>query len=288
MGCCQFTPSAMFTTSRYPDGRVVGGIGPRYYWPMNRPGPATWWIILLLGVASRGARAQSDEIQVYTGELAAPGETSITVHGNYTPRGRTVGEFPGAVVPDGSVNGAFEWAHGVSSWFEAGTYLPVYSFTRNGHVLLDGVKLRALFAVPHAETRRFFYGVNFELSFNSRAWDEARHSGEIRPIVGGRPGRVDFFANPIIHPEFDGLAHLDFAPSARIAYTASPVLAVAIERYADFGELRHLDPGEPREHNLFGVGDLAGKELNCEAGVGFGLTPSSDKLILKTILAHTF
>src|SRR5881394_1731720 len=75
--------------------------------------------------------AQSDEIQVYTGELEAPGKANLTIHTNYTPKGRTGPEFPGGVVPERSVNGAFEWAYGVSRWFEAGTYLPVYTFTRD-------------------------------------------------------------------------------------------------------------------------------------------------------------
>jgi hypothetical protein len=255
---------------------------------MNRNRAATWSVPLLIFLALGAAGAQSDEIQVYTGELVAPGEASLTIHANYTPRGRTVAEVPGGVVPDGSINGAFEWAYGVSTWFEAGTYLPVYTITRNGHALLDGAKLRALFALPHAESRRFFYGVNFELSFNSKTWDESRHSGEIRPIVGARAGQWDFIANPIFDTEFDGLSRLDFAPSARIAYNATPVLAVAVEHYADFGELRHIDPGEQREHNVFGVVDIAGKQLDLEAGVGFGLTAASDKLIFKTIVAHTF
>ena len=66
-------------------------------------------------------------------------------------------------MPQGSVNGTLEWAYGVTDWFEAGTYLPVYTFTRDRKLELDGAKLRALFAVPHADARRFFYGVNFEL-----------------------------------------------------------------------------------------------------------------------------
>jgi hypothetical protein len=255
---------------------------------MNCDRAVAWLVPLLLSLALAAAGAQSDEIQVYTGELAPTGAASLTIHANYTPRGRTAAEIPGGVVPDGSINGAFEWAYGVSSWFEAGTYVPVYSITRSGHLLLDGAKLRALFAVPHAESRRFFYGVNFELSFNSKAWDESRHSGEIRPIVGARAGQWDFIANPILDTEFDGLSRLDFAPSARIAYNATPAFAVAIEDYADFGALRHLEIGEQREHNVFGVVDIAGAQLDFEAGVGFGLTTASDKLVLKTIVAHTF
>ena len=135
------------------------------------------------------AAAQSDEIQVYTGELAAPREMSLTLHANYTPRGRKVADFVGGVVPQGSVNGAVEWAYGVSEWFEAGAYLPVYTLTRDGTFKVDGVKARALFAVPHAETRSFFYGVNFELSYTAAHWNPSRYGAEIRPIVGVRSGK---------------------------------------------------------------------------------------------------
>src|SRR6266550_6849022 len=158
--------------------------------------------------ASASAWAQSDEIQVYTGELETPGKANLTIHANYTPRGDTVAPFPGGVATQGSVNGAFEWAYGVSDWFEAGTYLPVYSITRDGKVLLDGAKLRTLFAVPHAGARSFFYGVNFELSRNSRGWDASRYGGEIRPIVGTRSGVWEFIVNPILATSFDGFSHL--------------------------------------------------------------------------------
>lgn len=260
-----------------------------YYLWMKRSRLArnvTWLAIGFCSVpGSRPARAQTDEIQVYTGELAAPGQFNLTVHANYTPRGRTVPDFPTGIVPERSVNGAFEWAYGVSDWFEAGTYLPVYTVTRSGSVLLDGAKLRALFAVPHAEARRFFYGVNFELSRNSRAWDQSRYGGEIRPIVGARHGAWDFITNPILDTSFNGLSRLEFAPSARIAYNQGPGWAEAVEYYADFGELRHFT--EP-EHSLFAVADRAGKFLDVEAGIGFGLSRASDKVMLKTILSHTF
>ncbi len=234
------------------------------------------------------AGAQTDEIQVYTGELETPGKFNLTIHGNYIPEGRTVADFLGGVIPKGSVNGAFEWAYGVSDWFEAGTYLPVYSITRDGKVLLDGAKLRTLFAVPHAGARSFFYGVNFELSRNSRGWDASRYGGEIRPIVGTRSGVWEFIVNPILATSFDGFSHLDFAPSTHIAYSHSPEWTLAVEHYADFGQLRHFSGRQEQEQNLFAVADHANKLFDLEMGIGFGLTKSSDKLVLKTILAHTF
>ena len=150
-----------------------------YYWPMKIGRTARWSSIALLWLtAFPRLEAQTDEIQVYTGEVETPGKANLTIHANYTPSGRTVAEFPGGVVPQRSVNGAFEWAYGVSDWFEAGTYLPVYTLTRDRKLEIDGVKLRALFAVPHAETRSFFYGVNFELSFNAKRWDQSRIAGK--------------------------------------------------------------------------------------------------------------
>jgi hypothetical protein len=245
-------------------------------------------LILVVLAAPNHLRAQTDEIQVYTGGLETPGKVNLTIHSNYTPDGRTVAGVPGGIVPQGSVNGAFEWAYGVTEWFEAGTYLPVYTITRDRKVELDGAKLRALFAVPHADTRRFFYGVNFEFSFNARHWEQSRHSGEIRPIVGARSGPWDFIVNPILDTSFDGLSHLDFAPSVRLAYNRSPKFALAAEHYADFGQVHHFEPAASQEHNLFGVADFSRPLFDLEAGIGFGLTKASDKLVLKAIVSHTF
>ena len=232
--------------------------------------------------------AQTDEIQVYTGELAEPGTGSLTVHANYTPRGRGIAAFPEGVVPDGSINGAVEWARGITSWFEAGTYLPVYTITRDRHSQIDGVKVRALFAVPHAESRSFFYGVNFELSYNSPRWDPSRYAAEIRPIIGARSGQWDLIVNPILDTSFQGFSRLEFAPAARLAFNASPRFALAAEHYASYGELRHFESVRRQEHNVFAVADYSTAPLDVEAGVGFGLTASSDKTVWKVIVAHTF
>jgi hypothetical protein len=43
-----------------------------------------------------------------------------------------------------------------------------------------------------------------------------------------------------------------------------------------------------QEHNVFAVADYSTLPLDIEAGVGFGLTQASDKMLWKVILAHTF
>src|SRR3954469_8403045 len=88
------------------------------------------------------AFAQSDEIQVYDGGLAPVGVFNLTWHNNFTPDGVTGAAFPGAVVANNAGNGVPEWALGVTSWFEAGLYLPLYSHDERMGWGFDGFKLR--------------------------------------------------------------------------------------------------------------------------------------------------
>jgi hypothetical protein len=233
------------------------------------------------------ARAQTDEIQVYDAAIAEKGVINLTIHSNFTPSGSTMPAFPGALVPDKSFNGVTEWAYGVTDWFEAGLYLPLYSISKDRGATINGGKLRALFVVPHADDRKFFYGVNFEFSYNSRHWDSSTYSSEIRPIVGVHLHPVDIIFNPILDNSWKGgFASLDFAPSTRVAYNVNSKWAVALEEYDDFGPLRGFVPVREQSHQLFGVFDHASSFFDVEAGIGFGITPGSDKMTMKLILSR--
>ena len=239
-----------------------------------------------LAASAAPAGAQTDEIQVYTAEIAAPGVFNLTWHNNFTPDGLRDPAFPGGFAPNGAWNGVTEWAYGVAPWFEAGLYLPLYSVTGNGSVMFNGFKLRTLFVVPNAAQRTFFYGVNFEFSWNAGHWDARRYTSEIRPIVGWRSGPVDLIVNPILDNSWTTFSRLDFAPASRLDYNLSKTWAVAAEEYDDFGELRGFLPGRQQAHQLFAVVDRSGDPVDVEAGVGFGLTRATDHVVLKLILSR--
>jgi hypothetical protein len=242
---------------------------------------------IVVVLAMRGiASAQTDEIQVYDASHAAPGVFNLTWHNNFTPAGVDVPAFPGAVVADNSWNGVTEWALGVTPWFEAGLYLPLYTFDKNYGATIDGFKLRGLFTVPDAEDRRFVYGVNFEFSWNSKHWDASRLTSEIRPIVGWHLEQVDIIINPILDTSYDGFKNLDFAPSFRVAYNLSSRWAIAAEEYADFGPIDDFYPRNEQSHQLYGVLDYTSRFCEIEVGVGFGLTDASDKLTFKLLVAR--
>jgi len=242
----------------------------------------------ILSATPSPVRAQTDEIQVYTGEVNKPGQFSVTLHNNYAVIGRREPEFPGAVVPEHSLNGVPEFAYGVTDWFEVGAYLPLYSVTRDGRFLLDGGKLRALFAVPDAAERSFFYGVNFELSYNARHWATSRYAAEVRPIVGWRFGQVDVILNPIVDFPFDGIGALAFTPAERVAYNFSKTWAIAAEHYQDYGRFAHFERANQQDQTVFAVVDYSGEAADVEFGIGHGFTAASDDLILKLILSRSF
>jgi len=246
-----------------------------------------WWLAIALAAGPGMAFAQTDEIQVYDGAIAEKGKFNLMLHNNFTPKGLKEPAFPGAIQSDKAYVGVSEWAYGVTNWFEAGLYLPLYSYSQNLGGSINGFKLRALFVKPNADERRFFYGVNFEFSVNAKQWDPRRITSEIRPIVGWHLHPVDIIVNPIMDTSYiGGLKSLDFAPSVRVAYNFSPKWAAAVEEYADYGPFRQISPASEQSHQIWAVVGHPTKFADIEAGIGFGLTSASDKVTLKLMLSR--
>jgi hypothetical protein len=246
-------------------------------------------ILCSLGLSLLGthAWAQTDEIQVYDATIDPPGQFSLELHNNYTPSGRTEPDFPGGIIPNHALNGVAEWAYGVRPWFELGAYFPLYTLS-GGRLQFNGGKLRALFVVPNAKQQAFFYGINFELSFNEHQWEQTHKSGEIRPILGEHLGPWDFIVNPIIDTGFNGIRKLDFAPAERVAYNFSQLWAGALEHYADFGYVSEFAPLKQEAQTLFLVVDYNGDPNSVEFGIGHGFTDASDSVVLKLLITHEF
>jgi hypothetical protein len=250
---------------------------------------------MLFVAASAPSFAQTDEIQVYDANIAEKGKFNLMLHNNFTPDGQKTPAFPGGLVSNHAYVGVAEWAYGVTDWFEQGLYLPLYSDSRNQGLTYNGFKLRWLFVKPKADEHTFFYGVNFEFSVNQEQWDERHYTSEVRPIIGwhlkpadgSRLKPIDIIVNPIMDTSYlGGIKSLDFAPAIRVAYNLSEKWAVAAEEYADYGPLRNFYSASEQSHQIWAVVDHPSKIVNIEAGVGFGLTSSSDKVTLKLMVSR--
>jgi hypothetical protein len=75
-----------------------------------------------------------------------------------------------------------------------------------------------------------------------------------------------------------------FAPCARFARNLGENLAVGLEYYTDLGRLRNFSTFNEQQHNLYAVVDFKIGRFDVNAGLGYGLTPGSDRLMAKMII----
>jgi hypothetical protein len=236
-------------------------------------------------VSAPVARA-TDEIQVYNANIAEPGQFTIQQHLNYVGLGQKEPPFPGGIASDKTLNGTPEFAYGMTNWWELGLYLPFA--VKDRQFLSDAFKLRTLFVTPNADQRNFFYGVNFELSYEMPRFSQTRWGLEIRPIIGVRNGTYEFIVNPIVDIGIGKNGEADFAPAARFARKLDTDLYAGFEYYADLGEIGNFKPLSEQQHTLFAVADFKLGVFGVNFGVGYGLTPASDRLVVKTIIGYAF
>lgn len=229
----------------------------------------------------------TDEIQVYNAEIAEIGQWTIQQHLNYTWAGRREPDFPGGLIPNHSLNGTPELAYGITDWWELGFYAP-FAVNSGGQFLSDGAKIRNLFVVPNAEKRDFFYGVNFEFSYETPPFAQSRYALEVRPIIGVRNKEWEFIINPIVDFSFGTFGQADFTPAARLARNLGENRFIGIEYYADFGPIGNFLPLQEQSHQIFAVTDFKLDKFDIELGIGYGLTPGSDRLITKAIIGYSF
>jgi hypothetical protein len=247
---------------------------------MRRFRPYALFATIFLVAGSIAAHAV-DEIQVYNAEIAKVGQWTMQLHLNYAINGRKEPDFPGGLVPHHALNGTGEWAYGMTDWWEIGFYTP-FAVDQNGTPYSDAGKIRTLFVSPNAEKRNVFYGINFELGYAMPQFSETRWNIEIRPILGFRQGDYEFIVNPIVDIGIAG--NHTFAPAARFARKINDKLSLGVEYYTDLGPMYNFLPFNEQQHNIYAVADFTIGRFDINAGIGYGLTPGSDRLMAKIII----
>ena len=237
---------------------------------------------LVVAATTMPARAV-DEIQVYNAEIAKVGQWTAQLHLNYALNGRKEADFPGGLVPHRALNGTPEFAYGITNWWEIGFYAP-FAVNQDGTFYSNAAKLRHLFVTPYAENREFFYGVNFEFSYAMPQFSDTRWNIEIRPIVGFRKGDFEFIVNPIVDLGLGRYGEAEFLPAARFARKINDTLSLGVEYYTALGPFRSFLPFNEQQHNVYAVADFKVGRFDINAGIGYGLTSGSDRLMTKIII----
>ena len=234
-----------------------------------------------------GADQVHDEIQVYNAEIAALGQWTYQQHLNYAAMGQTVPEVAGGFSFNRALQGTPEFAYGITEWWEAGFYLP-FAVNTDSQFLSNGAKIRSLFVVPDAAKRSFFYGVNFELSYELPRFSATPWALEIRPIVGVRNSEWEFIVNPIVDVSFGAGGEADFAPAVRLARNLGQDRFIGLEYYSDFGRIGDFLPLKKQSQQLFAVADFKVDKIDVQLGAGYGFTTGSDRFVLKAIIGYAF
>ena len=244
-------------------------------------------VALALALAPRAARARDAfEIQVYDGTANPAGTLGLELHTNGVVSGQTTAPPP-ELPPNHQVHLTLEPSFGVRPWWEIGGYLQT-AVRADGTYDYAGLKLRSKLVTTPAWSARARLGVNVEVSWLPARYEAERWGLEVRPIAAWDVWRLRFAVNPIVDvPLTGGAATLE--PAALALYELPGVASAGIEYYASLGPLTGFAALRDQQHYLYEVVNvLVVRKLELNAGVGQGLTASSNALVAKAIVGYSF
>jgi hypothetical protein len=258
---------------------------------MTRGGRLGAAIGVTLALTTAPAWAQGNfEIQVYGSELTAPRQTMVELHSNTAIRGTTHRE-DGVAPTQGAAHETLEVTQGWTEWFETGFYLFTSIQPDSGWEWV-GDHVRPRVRVPESWEWPVGLSLSMELGYQRRAFSADTWTWEIRPIVDGKAGAWYWAINPAVEMSLKGPnagKAPDFTPAAKASREVSSRAAVGLEYYGDIGRITHVDAPRAQQHLLFLVLDAdLGPRWEFNVGVGAGLTPATDALIVKMILGYRF
>lgn len=232
--------------------------------------------LLLLAVA---ARAQDNyEIQVYGSETVAPATTMVELHSNATARGE-----------QHAVRETLELTHGFNEWFEMGFYVFTTAGAGQGWSYV-GNHIRPRLRVPPEWQWPVGVSLSTEIGYVRARYADDTWSWEIRPIVDKSIGRWYLAFNPALEKSLHGAnagRGFELAPAMNVKFDVTPKVAAGIEYYAGLGPLSHFDPSAAQSHQIYPSIDLnVSPDWEFNAGIGFGLTRASDRVIVKFIVGR--
>lgn len=250
-------------------------------------------LLSLLGLAilSLPMRAQDNyEIQVYGVDTVAPRTTMVEFHTNFTAEGsQTV--LNGVRPTEHAVHETIEITQGWNDWFETGFYIFTSLQSGDGWDWV-GDHIRPRFRVP--EKWRWPVGISIsnEIGYQRAAFSGDTWTWEVRPIIDKKIGPWYLSFNPTFDKSLHGLSVPQgwvFSPNAKVSYDFTKVVAGGFEYYGSVGPVGNPDPLANQQQQIFPAVDLnVSPDWEINFGVGWGLTHSTDHLIIKGIIGRRF
>jgi hypothetical protein len=242
------------------------------------------------GLAWNGWAQDNYEIQVYGSETVAPGRTMVELHSNFTINGQQE-EVNGVLPSHHAVHETLEITQGFTPWFETGFYVFTSIQPDEGWEWV-GDHIRPRVRVPEEWHWPVGLSLSTEIGYQRRSFSEDTWTWELRPIADKQWGPWYLAVNPAFEKSLEGDSSsqgFTFAPSAKVSFDVSKKIAIGVEYYASVGPVTHWDVWSQQQQQIFPAVDLnLSPDWEINFGVGFGLTQSTDDLIVKLILGRRF
>jgi hypothetical protein len=230
------------------------------------------------------------EIQVYGSETLESGSTMVELHSNVAARGTTRKE-DGVLATQGAFHETLEITHGWTPWLETGFYLFTSIQPGEGWEWV-GSHVRPRVRAPEEWHLPVGLSLSLEVGYQRREFSTDTWTLEIRPIVDKKWGPWYLAVNPAFGRALHGdgtKRGFEFSPSFKVGYDVTPKVSAGVEYYGALGPVTSFDRFREQQHQIFAVVDLdLGKRWEVNFGIGAGLTPSTDRLIIKAIVGYRF
>lgn len=230
------------------------------------------------------------EIHVLEYEENQPGDFTAEVHTNYIAGGTTVAIASVAPTQD-QFHLTYEFTGAVSPELSLGI-MQLNGRMPGGPLESAGWRFVPHFYAPKRWRLPVRIGLTAEFSFEKPLWSPNTRAVEILPIIEKQLGRLKFDFNPTLGISFRGLdadRGWDFGLAARVAWERHMRFTPSLEYYSDWGALPGLSSTAGQVHQIVPGGDFhLMNNVTWNVGVGFGLTPSGDRLFYKSRLEFSF
>ena len=248
-------------------------------------------LVVLSALAPTFAFSQDNyEIQVYGADTVKPGQTMFELHSNYTFRGSRM-PINGVKPTQDALHETLELTHGWTDCFETGFYF-FTSYRHDQSWDYVGSHIRPRIRVPDSWHWKVGASLSAEVGFQRRDFAEDTWTLELRPIIDKQIGPWYFAFNPALDQSLVGANSnrgWDFSPNVKVSYDVTKKVTLGVEYYGSLGPVSEFDPFDAQQHQLFPSLDLnMGEAWEFNAGVGFGLTPGTDRFIVKMIIGRRF
>jgi hypothetical protein len=230
------------------------------------------------------------EIQVYGSDTVAKGHTMFELHSNYTFSGSR-STVDGVRPSQYAFHETLEITRGITDNFETGFYLFNAHRSDYGWQVV-GSHIRPRIKVPDSYKWPVGASLSAEVGYQRNDFSNDTWTVELRPIFDKQIKAWYFAFNPTFDQSLAGANAArgwTFSPNIKISNDITKKITLGVEYYGSVGPITGFDPRALQQHQIFPSIDLnLGPDWEFNAGIGFGLSGSTDRTILKFIIGRRF